>query len=163
MLAASMLMACICISAFAEDAAETESNIIIEYDVPDVIVTDVLTDEGVGNLLARARTTYSLGNSGSMYLTIANFLAESTRTTSYNYSTNSTKIKITMKSDISFVVKVALYDASNNTMIGVSTFTVKKTNTSITFTNLTSSKNYYIKFTKLGQQDVNVTGTISAT
>lgn len=104
-----------------------------------------------------------MGSNGSKTMTIKDFKAGSTRQSDYNYKTNSTKIKIAMKSDISISVRVKLYDASNDSLVLETTTTVGTVfNTTVTFSNLTSSKQYFIKYENLGQQDVNITGTISA-
>lgn len=68
-----------------------------------------------------------------------------------------------MKSDISVSVKVKLYDAATNSLLQETTTTVGTVfNTPVTFSNLTSAKKYFIKYENLGQQDVNISGTISA-
>lgn len=106
---------------------------------------------------------YDLGNDGSISLSIANFEAGQIRETLYKYKTNSTKIKVSMTSEVSISVKVALYDASNNPQLQQTTVTVGtlfyKT---VTFSNLSSAKRYYMRFENLGQQEVNITGSISA-
>ena len=110
-----------------------------------------------------SKSDYDLGSNGSKTMTIKDFKAGSTRQRDYNYKTNSTKIKIAMKSDISISVRVKLYDASNDSLVLETTTTVGTVfNTTVTFSNLTSSKQYFIKYENLGQQDVNITGTISA-
>ena len=68
-----------------------------------------------------------------------------------------------MKSDISVSVKVKLYDAATNSLLQETTTTVGTVfNTTVTFSNLTSAKKYFIKYENLGQQDVDISGTISA-
>ena len=100
---------------------------------------------------------YDLGNDGSISLSIANFEAGQIRETLYKYKTNSTKIKVSMTSEVSISVKVALYDASNNPQLQQTTVTVGtlfyKT---VTFSNLSSAKRYYMRFENLGQQEVNI-------
>ena len=59
--------------------------------------------------------------------------------------------------------RIKLYAASNDSLVLETTTTVGTVfNTTVTFSNLTSSKQYFIKYENLGQQDVNITGTISA-
>ena len=67
-----------------------------------------------------------------------------------------------MKSDISVSVKVKLYDAATNSLLQETTTVGTVFNTPVTFSNLTSAKKYFIKYENLGQQDVNISGTISA-
>lgn len=159
-----MLVTCMCTTAFA---AEAVPGVIVENEAEIIVPTDKLTvDNGMhtGNPMSRASSSnYDLGEDGSLSMTINSFLSGSTRQSDYNYKTNSTKIKITMKSDISISVRVTLYDAATNKSIQQTTVTVGTLfNKSVTFTNLTSASKYYIKYENLGQQDVNISGTISA-
>lgn len=159
-----MLVTCMCTTAFA---AETVPGVIVENEAETIIPVDMLTvDDGnrIANPMVRASSSnYDLGDDGSLSMTISDFLSGSTRQSNYNYKTNSTKIKITMKSDISVSVRVTLYDASTDKQVQQTTVTVGTIfNKSVTFTNLTSASRYYIKYENLGQQDVNISGTISA-
>lgn len=96
-------------------------------------------------------------------MTISDFKAGYTRYSDYNYKTNSTEIKISMKSDISISVKVKLYNASTGKVVQETTVTVGTIfNKTVTFDNLSSANKYYISYENLGQQDVNISGTISA-
>lgn len=64
---------------------------------------------------------------------------------------------------ISVSVKVKLYDAATNSLLQETTKTVGTVlDTTVTFSNLTSAKKYFIKYENLGQQDVDISGTISA-
>lgn len=159
-----MLVTCMCTTAFA---AEADPGVVVENEAETIIPVDMLTVDGgnraVNPMVRASSSNYDLGDDGSLSMTISNFLSGSTRQSDYNYKTNSTKIKITMKSDISISVRVTLYDASTDKQVQQTTVTVGTIfNKSVTFTNLTSASKYYIKYENLGQQDVNISGTISA-
>lgn len=148
-------------------ASTNETNVIVEYSSDEVAGAseDTLldnTNRGDALLRAASDSDYDLGDNNSLEMNISDFTAGSTRQSDYNYSTNTTKIKIKMSSDKSVSVRVTLYDSSNNSQIGQQTVTVPSFGSvSVTFTSLTSAKKYYIKYENLGQQTVNITGTIS--
>lgn len=149
-----MVAACMCSPAFAAEIDEVAS--------ATQLIFMGAVDNGNRNILRASASDYDLGTNGSLPMTITDFTAGSTRQSDYNYNTNSTKIKITMKSDIAISVRVTLYDANNDSMVQQSTVTVNTSNTSVTFSNLTSAKKYFIKYENLGQQEVDITGTIAA-
>lgn len=162
MVAVLMLATCMVTPALA---AENTPSVVVEYGDEEIIITDPYTIESasISNANVRAREVYDLGTNNSITLTISDFAANQTRRTEYNYKTNSTKIKVYMKSDIDISVKVTLYDASTDKALNQKTITVGNVlGTSTTFTNLTSASTYYLKFENLGQQDVEITGSISA-
>lgn len=147
-------------------AAGLDSNVIVEYSKDEIIIlsnNDLQDNSNRGpSLIAASGSDFDLGDNNTVDMTISNFKAESTRQSDYNYSTNTTKIKIKMSSDKSISVRVTLYDSSNDTQIGQQTITVPSSGSvSVTFTNLTSSKKYYITYENVGQQTVNITGSIS--
>lgn len=162
-LSALMLVTCMCATAFA---AEPVPGVILE-DAVAFSLTDTLHVDNSGNrtnpMMRASSSDYDLGEDGSVAMSISDFTSGSIRQSDYNYKTNSTKIKILMKSDISISMRVTLYDAATNKQVQQTTVTVGTfLGKGITFTNLTSSKKYFIKYENLGQQDVNITGTISA-
>lgn len=160
MLTLVMLVACLSSTAFADELTPT---VTVGTETKAVPVTDVRVIEKGEGLLRAPSQEYDLGSNGSISLSIANFEAGQVRVTQYKYKTNSTKIKVSMKSDISISVKVTLYDASNDAQLQQTTVTVGTlTYKTVTFSNLSSAKRYYMKFENLGQQEVNITGSISA-
>jgi hypothetical protein len=158
----------LCSIAIVPAFATSNTNVLIDYDAPFVATSGLAVDGGERSIIPGialfASQDYDLGTNGSIALSIANFTNGSSRYSDYNYKTNSTKIKVTMKSDISISVRVTLYDYATDAQVAQDTVTVGTIfNTSITFTNLSYSKKYYIKWENLGQQQVNITGSISAT
>ena len=159
-LIAIMLVTSIYNTAFAD---ELTTGVVIGNDSNAVPVTDARVIEKGTELYRTPNQEYDLGTNGAIGLYINNFVPEQTLVTIYKYKTNSTKIKISMKSNISIPVLVMLYDASTNALLQQKTVTVGTlTYKTVTFTNLTSSSRYYMKFKNLGQQEVNITGSISA-
>lgn len=163
MLAFIMVTTCMISTAFA---AEPTPEVSVSFEASAIIADSDVIDAGNRNesLPIRASSSdYDLGSDGSLGMTIKNFKAGTIRQSDYNYKTNSTKIKISMKSDISVSVKVKLYDAATNSLLQETTKTVGTVlDTTVTFSNLTSAKKYFIKYENLDQQDVDISGTISA-
>jgi len=165
-LAAILLIALGSAPALAAQPTKSASHVIVEYNAPDPPSpneSSVFDGAGSGAMRGASPSDYDLGTNGSLSMTITNFAPSSIRQSDYNYKTNSTKIKITMKSNIAISVRVTLYDASNDSQVQQTTVVVGTSNTAVTFTNLTYSKKYYIQYENLNQQQVNITGTISAT
>ena len=160
MLALVMVTTCMVSTVFA---AEPTPDVSVSFESAAITADSEAIDAANQYALSVFRASKSDYDLGSKAMTIKDFKAGSTRQSDYNYKTNSTKIKIAMKSDISISVRVKLYDASNDSLVLETTTTVGTVfNTTVTFSNLTSSKQYFIKYENLGQQDVNITGTISA-
>lgn len=138
-----------------------EYSAIVE--ISDYSDMDLDVCEGSDAMQMMRASDYDLGSNGTKNLTISDFAAGAIRRSTYNYSTNTTSIYIKMKSDIPASVRVTLYDKSNNSQVAQQTVTVPRiTSTTIRFSNLTSSKKYYMKYENLEQRTINITGKVSA-
>lgn len=105
--------------------------------------------------------TKELGTSDSVDLNWA-VNSESNVRSQYNYTTNSEKIVVKMKGNLSTSVTLRLYNSAG-TEVASSTATVGTlTNTTFTFSNLKASTVYYFKIYNNDQHNVTLTGTISA-
>lgn len=159
-MAVVIVASCMVTPAFAVEPA---SAVIVEYGNEEIIIAHSDAVDNATPMVTRARQVIDLGTDGYISMTINNFNAGATHKTMFDYRTNSTKIKITMKSDIAVIVRVTLYDASTNSAINQTTVNVGTvSNTYVSFTNLIASKTYYIKYENVSQQNVNVSGRISA-
>jgi len=108
------------------------------------------------------RDDYDLSSEGSITLNIKNLEPDTPRVSNYNYITNSTRIAITMKSDIACSVTVSLYDASTDNRVAATTVSVNTTfEKSIAFNGLISTEKYYLHFENNSTQTVAITGSIS--
>jgi hypothetical protein len=165
MIALTILL--VCSVSIVPAFALPSSNVIVDYDAPPVMTSGTAIDDGnrvvIPGISLFATSDYDLGTNGSVSLNVSNFISGSSRYSDYNYKTNSSKIKVAMKNNISASIRVTLYDYATNNQVGQSTVTVGTIlNTSVTFTNLSYSNKYYIKWENLGQQQINTTGNISA-
>lgn len=118
--------------------------------------------DGNGNVARATREEYDLGTDGSIRLVSTECEPYAVLYSYYQYTTNSTKINVILKSDISTSMRITLYDSVSNTRVGQHTVTLSTWNRTVTFDDLISIDSYYLTFENLGQQTVNIEGTISA-
>ena len=118
-----------------------------------------ITDTGIhGGLRV---TVIDLSTSGSVDINWA-ISGNSTVRSTYNYTTASTKIILIVASSPTSNITFTLYDSSD---VRIATQTVQLSSSpsmKITFSNLLSNREYYIKAQNVGQGYTTVTGTISA-
>lgn len=154
-----VMVCCVCVTpvqaAEKSDGYVFDETIYYDYESDDCTGTDA-------SQMMRA-TDYDLGDNGTKNLNIENFIPGTPRRSSFNYSTNSTQIRVKMKSDKTVSVRVSLYNKSSDALLSQYTVTVRQvTPTTVTFSGLTSASKYYIQYENLGQQTVHITGSISA-
>lgn len=111
---------------------------------------------------ARATEVYDLGTNGSIKLVSTTCEPDVVMRSHYNYTTNSTEINVKLKSNISVSMRITLRDAATKTMIQQETKTLTTSTKTVTFDGLKSTQTYYVTFENLGQQTVNIEGSITA-
>lgn len=147
-------------------AAKDDVKVSVSYDMEELVSSDI-TDGGIlvdavdSNEFQNelTRTVRDLSN-GAVNINW-NINAEKSLRSQYNYKTNSQKIKLKMKaSPSSTSLTVQLYNSSG-TRVATKTVSVGTIlNTTITFSNLTASTNYYFRVINNDQHDVALSGSV---
>ena len=146
------------ISLYPALASDYPTDVIYSIGKSEQMVTDSGQDESENS---RAYTVVDLGTNGSANIdwTIA---GGQTVRSAYNYKTGSGSIVLRLKSSPAGTVVFYLYDTTD-TLIGTYTVYVASSGTTnITYTNLFTNREYYIKAQNANQTPVTLTGTIAA-
>jgi len=119
-------------------------------------ITDTGTDNGLRNY-----PVYNLGTNGSASInwTIS---AKGSIRSSYNYTTASGKIVLRVSASTTASINFMIYDSTGIPVAERTVQVTSNTTTVITYSNLFSNKQYYIKADNLSQVPTTVTGTIAA-
>ena len=127
--------------------------------VPEWVSVGV-TDTGVGDKL-RNTTVVNLGTNGSANINWS-VNGKSTIRSTYNYTTASGSIILRVTGSSTTSIMFQLYDSTDK-LIAEQTAQVSSTIvTTVRFTSLITSKQYYIKATNLSNVATTMTGTIAA-
>lgn len=135
--------------------------LLLTIGITPVFAAPYVTDYGQGPISLYAYSVQDLGTNGSVGV---NWYINDGATvrSAYNYKTGSGKIILNIDSSASVSCIFYLFD-STDTLIGGSTVTLSPGKTAmITFKNLITSREYYVKAENIGQGATTLSGTISA-
>jgi hypothetical protein len=155
-----------------EENDETEDVSVAEKDneiwgqeeaISNMEMSDDINDEMIDDGIETLSTREVIDLSSKSQIINKKIPADTTIRSTYNYKTNSEKIKLTVKGSDKTSVKIELYVVG---LLGTSTRHAYKTvelstekSKTVTFSDLDSNKTYYFKYTNNDSHSVTMTGT----